>query len=166
MERERVQLWNEDKPRMAFELAFLGIEESDMPRIMDISPETFANWKRTHRSFSEALLEGTVRACGRVAAALYKRAVGYDYEEEVAHWSKDGTFSKKKITKYMPPDPWSAGRILAAKHKALWSEVQRTEVTRTNINIAKLDLSCLTPQEIAFMKSISQKQALPRATDN
>jgi hypothetical protein len=154
--------WNDSRPQQAYELALLGgLSFEDMARCMCISLETFNSWRRRFPVFENAIIEGGMRATARVALALYKRATGYEYDEEVVHVSKTG-ITKMIVHRIVQPDVAAAAKWLSAKHRSQWSEVSRSEITQTNININKLDLSSLSAEELSLVKSINLKQAITR----
>jgi hypothetical protein len=92
-----------------------------------------------------------------VAESLFKAAIGYVYEED-AITSYQGEVTVTRVKKYKGPNPWAAAKILSVKDRANWSEVQRTESVHTNINIAKLDLTAMTPEQLELLESIQKKQ--------
>jgi len=167
MERKRLDEWNETRPQQVFELALLGgLTHEDMARCMLISLPTFESWLRLHPSFAQALEEGGVRATAKVARALYQSAIGWEYDEEVCIFRK-GKMYKETVHRVMPPNVPAAIRFLSSKHKSQWSEVQRTEITQTtNINMAKIDLTSVSTEELALMKSIGFKILPSRANSN
>jgi hypothetical protein len=64
----------------AFRLALLGLNDAEMASFFGVCVQTLENWKDEHPSFFEALTRGKLDADGRVAAAFYKRAIGYEHE--------------------------------------------------------------------------------------
>jgi len=164
MERERLNEWNEYRPQQVYELALLGgLTHEDMARCMCITLTTFESWLKTHASFAHSLEEGGMRAVARVARALFRSAEGYEYDEEVCVFRK-GQMFKEVVHRVMPPNVAACIKILSARHKSEWSEVQRTEITQTtNINLARIDLSSLNTEELTLMKSIGLKMIPNRA---
>jgi len=102
---------------------------------------------------------------------MYKRATGYEYQEEVTHVI-DGKVVKTKVTKHLPPNPtafifWLKNRT-GRKHNLQefsWQDVNKTEITgkdggpikTANIDITKLDLSDLTDEELQAAEILGLK---------
>jgi len=128
--------------KLAFQLALLGATDMQAAEAMDISVSTLYEWKEKHRQFSEALRRGKIEADGRVAAALYKRATGFKYNE-VTFEKIDGkvvlditttgdmitedAYKKKVVTKYVAPDTGAAMSWLKNRQKDLWRDKQVIE---------------------------------------
>lgn len=149
--------WNEDRPREARELALLGLTDEVMAKVMGIGLATLESWKRKYPEFLEALSEGKLKADAKVAAALYKRAVGYKIKEDHVSIFK-GEAIVTQVEKEIPPDPWSAARWLSLRQRALWSEAQRLEITNTNININKFDFTGISDEDMLVIKKIGLGQ--------
>lgn len=52
--------------------------------------------------------------------ALWKRAVGYEYEEKIVEARRDGTKKVRVIRKHVPPDPKVAERIYLMVKSGRW----------------------------------------------
>lgn len=137
-------------------LAMLGISEEDMAFALGITYGKFQTWKKNEH-FARYLHDGKTHADAKVAEAFYKRAIGYEYDE-VWEGEEKGMPFIKRMKKHMPPDPWTCARWLTVKRRNDWSEIQRTEIINTNINVARLDLSGISDEELMLLKSIQQKQ--------
>lgn len=56
-----------------------------------------------------------------IKEALYKRAIGYDYEEKVVEARKDGTEGKVRIIKkHMPPSEHAVQIIYEMIQRGMW----------------------------------------------
>jgi len=148
--------WDDRFIQQATQLTFLGLSEQQIADVWGIALVTLHKWKNNKPGFYEALQSGRQGALGTVAASLYKAAVGYEYDD-VAVTSYQGEVTITPIKKYKGPNPWAAAKILALKDPA-WREVQKTESVHTNINIAKLDLSSMSTEQIALLETIQKKQ--------
>lgn len=71
-----------------------------------------------------------------VENALYKRAMGYEYDEVTEEYEMGFLTKKKVVHKYQPPDPASQIFWLKNKRSADWKD--RREVDNT-MALAKLD---------------------------
>ena len=100
-----------------FEMALLGLSDSQMANILGITEQTFNNWKTEHPMFFESLTQGKENADGKVAKAMYKRALGLTIIEEAL--TKDGQIVQLK--KELPPDTPAAKHWLANRQRKLWA---------------------------------------------
>jgi hypothetical protein len=127
--------------RLAYQMALLGATDIQMAEAFDISESTIYEWKKIRR-FSEALRKGKIEADSKVAQALYKRALGFTYNETTFE-KIDGkanlqittaneivtvdAYKKKVVTKYLPPDTGAAMSWLKNRQKELWRDKQVIE---------------------------------------
>lgn len=108
-------------PEQAFRLALLGATDKEMAAIWQVNEDTVHEWKKVHPEFSESLKAGKVEADAKVAASLYRRAVGYEYRETTFEKIGEGpdaievgeagmesieqdTYKKKVVVKELAPD--------------------------------------------------------------
>ena len=91
-----------------------------------ISKETLYQWKRAYPDFADALSRGKELADIEVENALYKRAIGFEYEETVQEVYKDidGVDRQhiRKYRKYMPPDTVAMKYWLTCRRPDKWRE--------------------------------------------
>lgn len=100
-----------------FEMALLGLSDSQMANILGITEQTLNNWKTEHPMFFESLTQGKEDADGKVAKAMYKRALGLTIIEEAL--TKDGQIVQ--LRKELPPDTPAAKHWLANRQRKLWA---------------------------------------------
>jgi hypothetical protein len=100
-----------------FEMALLGLTDTQMATIIGINQDTFNEWKKVYPSFSESLTQGKEDADGKVAKAMYKRALGLIIIEEAL--TKDGQIVQ--LRKELPPDTPAAKHWLANRQRKLWA---------------------------------------------
>ena len=98
-------------------MALLGLSDSQMANILGITEQTLNNWKTEHPMFFESLTQGKENADGKVAKAMYKRALGLTIIEEAL--TKDGQIVQLK--KELPPDTPAAKHWLANRQRKLWA---------------------------------------------
>lgn len=58
-----------------------GLTDKDISHNIGINPQTLYEWKKRYPEIAKALSEGKDVADRRVENALYKRAIGYEYNE-------------------------------------------------------------------------------------
>lgn len=80
-----------------------GLTDEQIAGNCGITTKTLYEWKNRFGEIREALKKGKEVVDVEVENALYKRALGYDYEEIVEEDGSDG--HKRRVTrKHMPPD--------------------------------------------------------------
>lgn len=158
--------WNDDRPRQAFECALLGVTDKELAHIMNVDVDTIERWKKKHPEFLEKLQEGKEVSDAKVAEAFYKCATGFYYDEQHISVDKLGKVTVTTIRKYKPPEAWAAKQWLTVRRRAEWSDTQRLEITQTNINITKVDISLFNTEELALMQKMGLKQLTENAGNN
>ena len=134
----------------AWSLAVRGSTDEEIAEAMGITKKTLYRWKwKTDKegkyildesgekiltSFGESLTEGKSLADAKVERSLYKRATGYDYEEEEKKIdvNKDGSSKIGTITtrtKHVPPDTMAIMYWLNNRKKGTWSQRQEVSLT-------------------------------------
>ncbi len=140
--------------KWAWSLAVRGCTEQEIADAMGVSRMTIFRWKKQSDTFREAVETAKDAADAAVEKSLYKRALGYTYEESetLVETDKDGNTKPvkvKRVKKHVPPDTMAIMYWLNNRFKskgALWS-------TATNLNISGSltkgpDLSNLSDEEI------------------
>lgn len=140
--------------KWAWSLAVRGCTEQEIADAMGVSRMTIFRWKKASDTFREAVETAKDAADAQVEKSLYKRALGYDYEEKesIVETDRDGNIKPikvKSVTKHVPPDTMAIMYWLNNRFKAnggRWS-------TATNLNISGSltkgpDLSGLTDEEL------------------
>ena len=107
----------------AEKLCLLGAIDAELADFFEIDVRTIHRWKKKHPTFCHSIRRGKTIADAAVAAKLFERAVGYDYQEftEVA---VDG--KKVSITchdKHMAPDVKACIFWLKNRRKEDWRDV-------------------------------------------
>ena len=91
---------------------------------MGIAVSTFYDYKAKFAELSEALKRGKAPVDIEVENALFKRAVGYEYEETTTEIfdMPDGRQRKhiRKTKKFVPPDTMAAIYWLNNRKPAMW----------------------------------------------
>jgi len=79
----------------------MGAIDEEVAEELGISVREVYRWKVAYPEFCQALKVGKEIADARVVASLYKRAVGYDYEEvhDITRDTIDGTVTEHKVVK-------------------------------------------------------------------
>lgn len=97
-------------PEWAWALAAAGLTNQEMAKTMGIATSTFNKWRKDREEFEEAVQMGKGIADAKVEKSLFKRALGYDYEEKKVITTIDPKTGEtlpvriEKVTKHVPPD--------------------------------------------------------------
>lgn len=65
---------------IAKKMCELGATDFDIVEALNVARSTFYKWRHEHKAFSDALKVGKTKADERVESALYRKAIGYEYE--------------------------------------------------------------------------------------
>lgn len=98
-----------------------GLTDEQIAHNCGITAKTLYEWKKKFSKFCEALKNGKEVADIQVENALYKRAVGYQYQERTVETSEDGT-KVKVVTKEMAPDVTAQIFWLKNRQAGLWRD--------------------------------------------
>ena len=124
---------------LAYNYCLLGADDNFLAKAFGVNVDTIYEWKKKHREFSESIKRGKEIADGEIAASLFKRAKGFDYEEETLELlgknkkaqtpegetivtSVQKLVVTKRVLKYMPPDPLSAIFWLKNRQPQFWRD--------------------------------------------
>lgn len=118
----------------ARKLCILGATDIQLATFFEVSESTISLWKVTHPEFSEAVKGAKIFADAQVAEALYKRALGFTYQETtferlVTDKTADepistSLYKKKVVIKTVVPDAGAAMNWLSNRQKELWRNKQ------------------------------------------
>lgn len=128
-----------------------GITEKEIAKKLGISYSTFREYKKKHTALAKALANNKVVTDIKVENALYKRAIGYKYDEVTKELvtAKDkygdpvidmnGAMMKelkvtKIVTKEVQPDVGAQQFWLKNRNSKDWREKQEIESTNINLN--------------------------------
>ena len=129
-----------------FNLCLLGARDIDLAATWGVNVDSIYEWKKRYPEFAESLTRGKSKADAFVASALYKRATGAEYKEEVAVKVKVGQFEEEvrivEVTKREPPDTNAAIFWLTNRQRKAWKKI----VNHVDIDPKKAN----EPQKITF----------------
>lgn len=123
----RPTMYKPEYCEMVENMALLGLTDIQMAEILLVAESTFYKWQHDHPEFSEAITRGKIEADGKVAKALYKRALGLTITEEAM--TKEGIVVE--LRKELPPDTAAAKHWLGNRQRALWGSNGESTLTIT-----------------------------------
>lgn len=127
-----------------YKLSLLGAIDKEIADFFDVTEQTINNWKKAHSSFFESMKKGKTIADANVAESLYRRACGYDHDEDKI-FQYEGEAIVVPTKKHYAPDTaaafiWLKNRT--AKLQNSWKD--RSEI----IQKTETDLSDWTDEEL------------------
>ena len=107
---------------LAFSFCSLGASDKELSKFLGVSKSTINRWKK-RSYFWDSLKRGKALACADVAAALYKRATGYETTETRTYFNAEGEIYKiENITKWVHGDVRAMKLILETKYPEHWKQ--------------------------------------------
>jgi hypothetical protein len=119
--------YKEEYCEMVENMSLLGLTDAQMAKVLLVAESTFYLWQQKFPKFSEALTRGKESADGKVAKAMYNRALGVTVVEQAL--TRDGEVVDLK--KELPSDTAAAKHWLANRQRALWANLGDTNITTT-----------------------------------
>lgn len=122
-----------------------GLTNNQIAHNIGIIPNTFYTWIKRFKELEYTLKKSKDVVDRKVENALFKRALGYDYEEETKMVSESGKKSIKIVKKHVPPDVTAIIFWLKNRKPKQWRDVNKLEIDKpvqveqnTNIDLSKL----------------------------
>lgn len=117
--RGRPTVYQNIFPNQAFRHCLLGATNEDLAALFQVSVRTINRWLVEHKEFCHAVQAGKADADARVAAAVFKRAVGFKVPE-VHISSYKGEVTITEVEKFYPPDMGAAAMWLYNRQPERW----------------------------------------------
>lgn len=99
-----------------------GLTDKDIAENVGVAERTFAEWKVRFDAISTALKKGRGPCDFIVENALYKRAVGYEWEEKTTEVDSLGRKHVRVVTRHVPPDVGAAIFWLKNRRRGKWRD--------------------------------------------
>lgn len=122
---ERIKLW-----------VAKGATQREVAEKLGVAESTLKLWKNKESALMDALEAPQGEVDDQVEAALFKRCVGYDYEE-VTRWQTIGRggeliWLEKRTVKHLPPDPSSIQFWLTNRRRNEWKRMPEVAIAETD----------------------------------
>ena len=137
--------------RQAEKLCLLGSTDKDIADFFEVSETTINNWKLKHPEFLESIKRGKISADANVASRLYKRAIGYEHDEDKI-FNNNGEPLIVPTIKHVQPDTTAAIFWLKNRQPKMWRDKQEIE----HGGSVHQEVSNLTPEQV--IERMKQKQ--------
>ncbi len=150
---------NEDAVRAACRK---GATSADLAELLGCGRTTITTLIKESYEFKALVKSGKGFADLMVENALYKRAMGYDYEEVYTEvrLNKDGsgtTTYAKKIKKHVVPDVLAQMAWLRNRQPDLWNIAQQKIDLNKSVSPGDMDLSGLSDSELKEFHKLTEK---------
>lgn len=115
-----------------------GATDEEICTALGIALSTFYDYKNKHPEFSEALRAGRQKVVLNIKAALYKRAIGFEYEEKKGVQKNGQTVNVEIYKRYALPD-WQAAQLLLRNYDKNWrdKDAATTDFKQQEIELRK-----------------------------
>ena len=111
-------------------MATAGFTDKEMAECLNVTEQTFNNWKKKFHEFFESLKDWKLKADESVERSLYERACGYEHEEDKIFNANGKPMIVPTVKKY-PPDPTAAIFWLKNRQPKEWRDKQDIEHSGT-----------------------------------
>lgn len=150
--------YKEEYAEQAYKLCLLGFTHEDLADFFEVNKDTITEWMNAHNEFSVSVKAGKANADAEVAQKLFKRAIGYKYDEvvyekvnidvdKVEETTDDEikmeVYKKKLTVKEVVPDTTAQIFWLKNRQPDKWRE--KTENLNKNFNYNSTEM---TPEEL------------------
>lgn len=153
-------------------LALLGATNKHLSEFFKVDLSAVEYWLRNYPEFAEAKERGGMEADIKVAASLYKRALGFEYTEEEYErvvnkvTGEAKMILKKSTSKYYPPSEKAINTWLRNRQPELWSDagfkidqyIHGNVNHRHTVEAKELPLDELSEEERDLLFEIGMKQ--------
>lgn len=135
--------YQESYNRQAEKLCLLGSTDKDMADFFEVDESTINRWKIEYPEFCESIKRGKISADANVASRLYKRAIGYEHDEDKI-FNNNGEPLIVPTTKHVQPDTTAAIFWLKNRQPKMWRDKQEIE----HGGSVHQEISNLTPEQV------------------
>lgn len=129
---------------LVYWIARAGLTDALIAKELGVSERTLYNWQKAHPEFAEALRAGKEDPDDKVEAALYKRALGYEYTEEKVTAEHAVITKIERTTKQVVPDVTACIFWLKNRRPDTWKD--------------RHDVGVTTPVTVIFPESMKEPE--------
>ena len=108
-------------------MARAGLTDKEMSKELGIARSTLNLWKEEHPEISDILKENKNYADSHVVDSLYKRAIGYEFEEKYIDVDEAGNKKARIIKRTIHPDTTACIFWLKNRQRKEWRDKQDVE---------------------------------------
>lgn len=125
------------KPRFDEILEWLktGATEKEIAENLGVNQRVFCKYKKQYSELNELIKKGRKQPVQALKAALYKKAVGFEYTEIKTINSEKNGFTTETYKRYSAPDPTAA--LMLLKH---WDKEEEWTSDPATLRLKKKEL--------------------------
>ena len=128
--RGRPSKYKKEMIEQVFEFSLLGLTNQAIADFFGITLTVYDSWMVYNEEFADARNRGRDAADAKVARSLYKKALGFSYDETYEQYNADGELIRTEIThKTVVPDTQACLKWLALRQRDKWADVSKSEHT-------------------------------------
>lgn len=139
MERGRPTKYKDVYETQVEKLCKLGATDKEISDFFDINEDTLNSWKKKYPAFSDAIKKGKIIADAEVVERLYKRAIGYEHEEDKIFQYEGEPVIVPTIKRY-PPDTTAIMFWLKNRQKDRFREKSEVDLNKNIESLSDEDL--------------------------
>lgn len=114
----------------------IGIDEIAL-KYIGVTTRTLRNWRTESEAMAQALLVSGDICDSMVESALFKRALGFHYEENIYELVEGQMMKVRTVEKYSPPDTKACLSWLFSRRPDRWHATQPDATTQKEIDDVK-----------------------------
>lgn len=127
------------KPRFneILEWLQLGATEKEIAENLGVNQKVFCRYKKEYSELNDLIKKGRKQPVQAIKAALYKRAIGFNYTESKFIEDDEGHWKRETLTKAALPDPTAAMMLLKHwdKETGWTSDPQSLELRKRELEL-------------------------------
>ena len=155
-------------PKLAEYISRAGLTDKQIADELGICERTLNNWKKTHKEFLQSIKKGKKDPDDKVESALYKRAIGYDYEERVIESDEEKNNNNQKTKnsknkknenifiptkiriykKHLPPDTAACFIWLKNRRSEKWRNDKYIKIEDVNKQPLNIVITPITKEQL------------------
>ena len=152
--------YQEGYAEQVYKLCLLGATDKDLAGFFEVDESTVNNWKIDYPEFFESIKNGKEIADSNVAHRLYKKATGYERQEDKIFQFQGSPVVVPTEVHYQP-DTTAAIFWLKNRQPKLWRDTQNIELSGPNGGPIQLQsLNTLSYDDLMQLESIMSKAQL------
>jgi hypothetical protein len=140
------------------ELCLLGLSDSKVAADLGIAESTLNLWKKAHPEFLECYRLGRAAADGKVAKALFLRALGYSHPA-VKIFNDEGAPLVVDYVEHYPPDTAAALAWLHNRQPEHWKREPMVAVSASAVANASTTVNGISDEILERMRACAAERA-------
>lgn len=154
----RPTAYKKEYAEQAYRFCLIGAIDEDLANFFGVKVSTINNWKKKYPEFLESIKEGKIIADGRVAEALYRKAIGDVSHPEFHTHVVAGEVVVTETVKHYPPDTKAAIFWLKNRQPKYWKDkVELKEEVNMNVFPPKEELDAIYEKALKHAADVAEQ---------